>query len=80
MKKQKDNGEKMIEYIMAYNLDDTGKLINAKRREELIRCIDCNNYQKDWTPNSSDQYNRHYCVILGGMFTPNDYCSYGEKK
>ena len=61
----------MIEYIMAYNLDDTGKLINAKRREELIRCIDCN---------SSDQYNRHYCVILGGMFTPNDYCSYGEKK
>jgi len=80
MKKQKDNGEKMIEYIMAYNLDDTGKLINAKRREELIRCIDCNNYQKDWTPIPSDQYDRHYCSILDGMFAPNDYCSYGEKK
>ena len=80
MKKQKDNGEKMIEYIMAYNLDDTGKLINAKRREELIRCIDCENYQIGLTHNSSNQYDRHYCVILGRMLTPNDYCSYGEKK
>ena len=55
-------------------------VIDRYKLNLYCRCIDCENYQIGWTHNSSDQYNRHYCVILGGMFTPNDYCSYGEKK
>ena len=37
----------MPEYIMQYDVDDTGKLINARRKEKLTRCKDCINRQYD---------------------------------
>ena len=37
----------MIEYIMRFDEDDSGKLINAKRMEHVVRCKDCPRVSKD---------------------------------
>ena len=31
----------MPEYIMSFDLDENGKLINARRMKELVRCGEC---------------------------------------
>lgn len=54
----------MIEYVMRYNIDETGKMINARRMEELIRCKNCRNFG--------------FCKDNGCK--DNDFCSYANKK
>ena len=54
----------MIEYVMRYNIDETGKMINARRMEELVRCKNCRNFG--------------FCKDHGCK--DNDFCSYANKK
>lgn len=66
----------MQEYIMSYNLDDTGKLINAKRIQRLIRCKKCI-YADFYTAVNGNRY--CYCTKHGlGERVENDFCSYGQ--
>lgn len=57
----------MPEYIMEYDLDDTGKLINARRKEELVRCRDCGFRIKS------------ECNRVGQTVKPDDFCSEGRR-
>ena len=62
----------MPEYIMQYDVDDTGKLIKARRKEELIRCRECINRQYDVI------FNIAWCK--GKAVKPNGYCDEGRTK
>lgn len=54
----------MPEFIMEFDVDETGKLINARRKEEIVRCRDCtfhrtSNEQLSWCdddPTKPDGY------------------------
>lgn len=61
----------MPEYIMEYDIDDTGKLINARRKEKLTRCKDCMNRQYDAI------FNIAWCK--GKAVKPNGYCDEGRR-
>lgn len=37
----------MPEVIMQYNLDDTGKMINLVRKEEIVRCKNCEHWSRE---------------------------------
>ena len=43
----------------------------------VIRCKDCENWQRDWNPSIPD---RHYCAVMDSMMKANDFCSYGEMR
>lgn len=62
----------MPEYIMQYDVDETGKLINARRKEELVRCRDCINRQHDTI------FNISWCK--GQAVKPDGYCDEGSMK
>ena len=57
----------MPEYIMSYNLDENGKLIKARRKEELTRCKDCGFRIKS------------ECNRVGQTVKPDDFCSEGRR-
>lgn len=61
----------MPEYIMEYDIDETGKLINARRKEKLIRCKDCINHQYDAI------FNIAWCN--GQAVKPDGYCDAGKR-
>lgn len=68
----------MPEFIMEFDVDENGKLINARRKEEIIRCGDCN--EADWytTVNGNDYY---YCKKHGSTgHTAKAFCVYGGNK
>ena len=62
----------MPEYIMQYDIDDTGKLIKARRKEELVRCRDCMNRQHDTI------FNISWCN--GKAVKPDGYCNAGRRR
>ena len=62
----------MPEYIMSFDLDENGKLINAKRKEKLTRCEDCINHQYDAL------FNIAWCKWRA--VKPNGYCYEGRTK
>ena len=54
----------MPEYIMHFDIDDCGKWINAKRKQKIIRCKDCMEFD--------------FCEKQGCK--ENDFCSYAKEK
>ena len=62
----------MPEYIMQYDLDEFGKLINARRKEELVRCKDCAKCVKD------NAFHAYWCE--GSIVRPDGYCDEGVKR
>jgi hypothetical protein len=62
----------MPEYIMEFDLDDTGKLINARRNEEIVRCRDCAFCSLD------KQFMLHWCD--GYTVKPDGYCNAGRRR
>lgn len=58
----------MPEYIMEYDIDENGKLINAKRKEEVIRCSDCGFCV------------RCECSRTGRFTKPCGYCDWAGRK
>ena len=76
----------MPEVIMSYEFDDTGKMINLKRMEELVRCKDCkhrgdeDNCPKvfvEWVEYDDDGYIEHD-DICHDQSTDNGFCECGE--
>lgn len=65
----------MVEYIMQFDIDDSGKLINARRKEEVIRCEDCKHYHYDDCDRYADE-------TLGYVHStqPNYFCAVPERK
>ena len=62
----------MVEYIMQYDTDEFGKLINARRKEEVVRCADCVNLQ------THDGFGE--CVLHYTVKKPDGYCDCGRIK
>lgn len=56
----------MPEYIMEYDIDETGKLINARRKEKLTRCKDCGFCVRD------------ECCRVGHVVKSDGYCYEGR--
>ena len=66
------------EYIMRYDIDDNGKMINARRKEKVIRCGKCNH--SDWYT-SADGNRYCYCMEHDSSgHRENDFCSYAEEE
>ena len=62
----------MAEYI----LDTSDGIYNARMTGELIRCRDCKHFL---TGKYNDKI-RHACASLLFPVTPDDYCSFAEKR
>lgn len=58
----------MPEYIMEFDLDDTGKLINARRKEKIVRCEDCGFFA------------HNECCRVGHIVKANGYCYEGRRR
>ena len=58
----------MPEFIMEYDLDENGKLINARRKEQIIRCNGCGFCVRD------------ECCRDGHIVKANGYCDEGRTK
>ena len=79
----------MPEYVMQYDLDDTDKLINAKRKEEIVRCKDCVklNRKLGSLDEHHNRYNKSQCcpmIEFRGMPQGHEYdyqyCSWAERR
>ena len=58
----------MPEVIMEYDLDETGKIINLVRKEEVTRCKDCGFCVRD------------ECCRVGHVVKPDGFCREGGRK
>ena len=58
----------MPEVVMQYDLDDTGKMINLVRKEEVTRCKDCGSCV------------RYECCRVGHVVKPDGYCNEGGRR
>ena len=58
---------------MQYDIDETGKLINARRKEKVMRCKDCAHWKHSTVRPS-------YCEVWDWQNAENDYCSFAERK
>ena len=56
----------MPEVIMEYDLDETGKMINLRRKEEVTRCKDCGFCVRD------------ECCRVGHVVKPDGFCCEGR--
>lgn len=45
---------------------------------EIIRCRDCKNWDKTWTPHFDPGY--HYCSMIDGVREGNFYCADGKRR
>lgn len=52
--------------------------MKAERVSELIRCKDCKNWDKTWTPHFDPSY--HYCSMIDGVREGNFYCADAERR
>lgn len=78
----------MKEYIMQYDLDENGKLINAQRKEELVRCKDC----KWWGYDDDDgvfrvchaakhnHVSEHWSMYICRTYEGDYYCADAERR
>lgn len=63
----------MPEYIMSFDLDENGKLINARRQEEVVRCGECKHWYMDADVGKACEFTN--------MSQPHDgFCNWGEGK
>lgn len=62
---------------MEYILDTSDGIYNARTTGELIRCKDCRHLM---TGKYSNGKSRYACASLLLPVTPDDYCSWAEKR
>lgn len=62
---------------MEYILDTSDGIYNARTTGELIRCKDCRHLM---TGKYSNGKSRYACASLLFPVTPDDYCSWAEKR
>lgn len=62
----------MIEYIMRFDKDDSDKLINARRMEQVVRCRNCENVEYD------ELFSDYWCN--GRVVKPNGFCEKGLRQ
>lgn len=62
----------MIEYIMRFDTDENGKLINARRMEKIVRCCNCENVEYD------ELFSDYWCN--GRVVKPDGFCREGGKR
>ena len=46
---------------------------------EVVRCKDCENWDKNWISSTFTE-NAHHCVVLNNVFDGDFYCAYGHKR
>lgn len=64
---------RMPEYIMSFETDDSGKLINGKRKEEVVRCKECKHWYMDADTGMACEYTQ--------LSQPHDgFCNFAERK
>lgn len=63
---------RMAEVVMQYDLDESGKMVNLVRKEEIVRCKDC----KHWERNDG------YCYKMKNICgcDKDFYCGYAKRK
>lgn len=44
----------------------------------VVRCGECENWDRDWTPLNCEQ--EHFCPDIGKVTEKDFFCSYGEKR
>lgn len=64
---------------MEYILDTTDGIYNARTTGELIRCRDCKHFMTGRKYHRNGEI-RHVCASLLFPVTPDDYCSFAEKR
>lgn len=62
---------------MEYILDTSEGIYNARTTGELIRCRDCRHLMTGKYHNGKSRY---VCASLLFPVTPDDYCSFAEKR
>lgn len=62
----------MIEYIMRFDEDDSGKLINARRMGQVVRCRNCENVEYN------ELFSDYWCN--GRVVKPNGFCENGLRQ
>lgn len=62
--------KRMPEVVMQYDLDESGKMVNLVRKEEIVRCKDCKWHEGKYYCRNTDTYG----------FDDDDYCSLAERK
>ena len=62
----------MVEYIMRFDKDDSGKLINARRVGKIVRCMNCERVEFD------ELFSDFWCD--GRVVKPNGFCEKGIRQ
>lgn len=76
----RNNGEEWI--VNPLWSADGDRLIGYNYVDELVRCRNCEHWDRDHEYSSEDLRGRGYamCMIEGGWWKPTDYCSFGERR
>ena len=65
------------EVIMEYQ-EEGHEFSGLKRKEEIIRCRDCEYWDITWQNNFAPDY--HYCPNVDGVRNGNFYCADAERR
>ena len=57
--------KRMPEVVMQYDLDESGKMVNLRRKEEIVRCKECAHRDAD---GECDQYDDGPVHLLPPLF------------
>ena len=63
----------MSEYIIEVEYDTFNGTFTQKRREEIVRCMDCKHYKLN-------TYSHFTCELLMFYAQSNGYCAWGERR
>lgn len=58
----------MPEVVMQYDLDESGKMVNLRRKEEVTRCKNCGLCVRD------------ECCNVGHVVKPDGFCREGRRR
>lgn len=62
----------MPEVVMQYDLDESGKMVNLVRKEEVTRCKEC------WNVHVDTIFGGYWCN--GRLVKPDGFCREGERR
>ena len=65
------------EVIMEYQ-EEGHEFSKLKRKEEIIRCRDCQYWDTTWQNDYAPDH--HYCSLVDGVRNGNFYCADAERK
>ena len=71
---REEGGRRMSEYIIEVGRED-----GWAKREEIVRCSDCKNFEPDDEP-SEVFPNSYWCDRLTVYMPPDGFCSFGKRK